>query len=549
MPLMSSLYLGVSGLQTSSNALNTTAHNMSNVDTAGYTRQQISQATRTYVNVSNMMKPDGKMQTGLGVVYAETRQVRDYFLDRSLRQESGRKEFYSEQTKAAEQIEDILGESGAGISFSRSLDNLWVAVEELDKDPTSLTNQSLFITRCGEFVENANDVYDSLKEYQQNLNATVVNYVDSINKAAARIEELNQQIVKIEGGKLENANDLRDERNALLDKLSSYASIKFTEDGVGYVHVQLEGKDLVKGGTVNKIDIYTDPRTGFDTPFWSNLATYSESYYNGNITKTVDEESLNGARLFDLTREIATEYNNDIGSLKGVLLARGDHFATFADIDPNDPVAMADYEDGIAQSSIMNAEAEFDMLIHNIVSKINEIFSGKGETPSANPVTIFTALSTSSTDTTSKDGAVYPDQEDLRCGNIHLNQALKATPSLLSLRTAEGEEDKVVTSALKEAFEEESYTLNPSVTTRVSFNGYYNAMIGQVSNAGSVFKSIEAAQEITVNSLDNARLQVVGVNSDEELEFMVMFQNAYNASSRFINVVNSMLGTLIEQMQ
>jgi len=52
-----------------------------------------------------------------------------------------------------------------------------------------------------------------------------------------------------------------------------------------------------------------------------------------------------------------------------------------------------------------------------------------------------------------------------------------------------------------------------------------------------------------VNSLDNARLQVVGVNSDEELEFMVMFQNAYNASSRFINVVNSMLGTLIEQMQ
>jgi flagellar hook-associated protein 1 FlgK len=164
-------------------------------------------------------------------------------------------------------------------------------------------------------------------------------------------------------------------------------------------------------------------------------------------------------------------------------------------------------------------------------------------------VTIFTALSTSSTDTTSKDGAVYPDQEDLRCGNIHLNQALKATPSLLSLRTAEGEEDKVVTSALKEAFEEESYTLNPSVTTRVSFNGYYNAMIGQVSNAGSVFKSIEAAQEITVNSLDNARLQVVGVNSDEELEFMVMFQNAYNASSRFINVVNSMLGTLIEQMQ
>lgn len=52
MSLMGSLYLGVSGLQTSNNALNTTAHNMSNLDTVGYTRQQVSQATRTYNTIS-----------------------------------------------------------------------------------------------------------------------------------------------------------------------------------------------------------------------------------------------------------------------------------------------------------------------------------------------------------------------------------------------------------------------------------------------------------------------------------------------------------------
>ncbi|MCR5304320.1 MAG: flagellar hook-associated protein FlgK [Lachnospiraceae bacterium] len=549
MSLMSNLYLGVTGLSASSNALNTTAHNMSNVDTDGYTRQQILQSTRTYVNINDQMKPEGKMQTGLGVQYAETRQVRDYFLDKSYRQETGRKEFYSEQAKATEQIEDILGESSAGVSFSQSLENLWVAVEELDKDPTSLTNQSLFITRCSEFVDNANGVYDSLKEYQQNLNTTVDNYVKTINQAAERIEELNIQIVKIEGGKVENANDLRDERNALLDELSTLASISYVEDGEGYVSVQLEGRDLVKGGSVNTIDIYTDPVTGFDTPFWSNLAAYSETSGVGGVVKSVIPSSVEDAELFDLDREIATEYNNDIGSLKGVLLARGDHAATFAEIDPNDANAMATYEDDIAQSAIMNAQAEFDMLIHNITSKINEIFSGYGDTKSANPVTIFTVMSTDSAKTTSVDGAVYPDEEDLTCGNIQLNQSLRATPSLISLRSAEGEEDKIVTTALKEAFEDEAYTLNPSITTKVSFNGYYNAMIGQVASAGDVFKSIESAQETTVNSLENARLQITGVNSDEELEFMVKFQNAYNASSRYINVVNAMLGTIIEQMQ
>ena len=52
MPLMGSLYIGSSGLQTSQNALNTTAHNLSNVDTTGYTRQQVQQSNRAYVTLS-----------------------------------------------------------------------------------------------------------------------------------------------------------------------------------------------------------------------------------------------------------------------------------------------------------------------------------------------------------------------------------------------------------------------------------------------------------------------------------------------------------------
>ena len=92
MSLMGSLYLGVSGLQTSNNALNTTAHNMSNLDTVGYTRQQVSQATRTYNTISKG-RPNWQ-QLGLGVNYSQTRQIRDYFLDKNYRRESGRSAFY-----------------------------------------------------------------------------------------------------------------------------------------------------------------------------------------------------------------------------------------------------------------------------------------------------------------------------------------------------------------------------------------------------------------------------------------------------------------------
>ena len=239
MSLMGSLYLGVSGLQTSHNALNTTAHNMSNLDTVGYTRQQVAQATRTYVTIDKS-NPVSWQQLGLGVSYSQTRQVRDYFLDRNYRRESGRSAFYGVSYSAMEEIEDIIGESYEGHAFSVAVTDLWTAVEELSKDPTAAVNQNLFVTRSYEFITKASAVYNSLCEYQDNLNKTVIQDVDKINQYAQQIEDLNRQIARIEGG-FEHANDLRDRRNYLLDQLSSMASISYNEDITGYVSVQLEG--------------------------------------------------------------------------------------------------------------------------------------------------------------------------------------------------------------------------------------------------------------------------------------------------------------------
>ena len=63
-----------------------------------------------------------------------------------------------------------------------------------------------------------------------------------------------------------------------------------------------------------------------------------------------------------------------------------------------------------------------------------------------------------------------------------------------------------------------------------------------------MYDSIKEAQEQTVSSVQSAREQIVGVSSDEELEFMIMFQNAYNASSRYINVVSEMLEHLVSTL-
>ena len=100
--LMGSLYIGASGLQVSNNALNTTAHNMSNIDTEGYTRQQVSQGTRAYQTLEKKNECIAWKQIGTGVQYNNCKQVRSEFLDISYRRESGRYAFYDVSRKCLE---------------------------------------------------------------------------------------------------------------------------------------------------------------------------------------------------------------------------------------------------------------------------------------------------------------------------------------------------------------------------------------------------------------------------------------------------------------
>ena len=541
MSLMGSFWTGVSGLQTSNNALNTTAHNMSNLETEGYTSQQVAQGTRPYVTISKG-SPNWK-QLGLGVNYSLTRQERDYFLDLNYRRESGRSAFYDVSVATLEEIEYILGESNEGHEFSESLTNFWTSIQELGKDPTSSVNQNLFVTRAYEFVNRASAVYTSLCQYQDNLNRNIVKEVNNINKYAQEIEELNRRIVSIEAGP-ERANDLRDRRNLLLDKLARLGNITYRENEAGYVSVRFEDVDLVQGGLVNEMKLYTDPETGFYTPYWRMLAKGS---YDEKGNYVVTEKDIEGAKVFDLSREISSDLNTDIGSLKSMLLARGDHRATYKEIqdyppdaDPSDPSQKVEgwYNNNISQSIVMNIQAEFDQLIHHIVTKINDILRETADEAKEAGDTEYLR---------DENGDPYQmfvksvEGDDWTVSNIMVNSVLRQNPSLLEFRKEEHSEDIPAIEKLKKAFEEKIYTLNPNVETPLSFSDYYKNLVAQVANTGSVNRGIQAGQVAATDTLLYAREQVVGVSSEEELTSMIKFQNAYNASSRYINVVDEML--------
>ncbi len=559
MSLMSGLFVGATGLQTSQNSLHTTAHNLSNIETPGYVRQQTLHADMTYNNLANA--PVSKMQIGLGVEYDIVRQVRDEFLDKSYRKETGRSSFYEICQETTQEIETLLGEFD-GVAFQDSIAGLWTAVQELQKDPSSAVTKGTFVNTAAQFIERAQAVYNGLSEYQDNLNARIRQYVDKINDLGDEIHSLNDMIHKEEIGEQE-ANDLRDRRNKALDELSSIVNISYYTNADGGTEVLVEGVQLVARDRVFHMDTVIDDGTGFYTPIWP---------------QNMDAE------VFIRNEEIATEFNTDVGELKSIVLARGDRRANYTDMSYDTYMnGIYKYEDKststmveeklipTSKSVVMKVQAELDQMVHSLMTEVNNILVGEKKTIDTGgdpeypdgtelPEELFVRLGTSrySKESDGKYHYVkedqYPSHADIdnlyTITNIKINPVLQKTPSLLGeeFMTNQGEVDHAKADRLAEAFMTDFSTLSPDLTTKYGYRDYYSALVGQVATEGSVYSSIVTAQQVATHNLGDSRDAIMGVSSNEELTNMIKYQNAYNAASRYITACNDMLENLIQNL-
>jgi len=591
MGLMSSLYTGVSGLQISQRGLNTTAHNLSNLETEGYVRQQTIQTDSFYANIgSNHIS---YLQVGHGATAAAITQVRDSFLDKSYRQELGRQKFYEAQYECATEMEEILGET-EGVAFQDSVEELWVAMQELCKEPDSIVTRSSFIQTAVSFIERAETVYSQIKEYQLNLNSNIQNTVDRINEIADEIHRLNGEIQKYEAAGMEHANDYRDQRNLLLDELGGLASITYKEHASGVVTVMLENQMLVSEDMTYHMDTrLLDNDTGMIEPYWPAF---------GDIP------------VYSFNPLPSSEQNTDIGSLKGLLLVRGNKVGKHTDIpvepdkaDFTDEVDgffyKEDYEEAyreyekevetfnmeIEASAIVCVQAEFDQLIHGIVTTINDILCPNKEVVNADgekilifdeenaPVgmdenftpgeALFNRKSMARYEKTTEfievDGMFQEvevwkyNEEDasnnyslFTLGEIEVNPNILKDPSLIPLSTNDKTGDYAVEICheLMSEWQKPFSTLTPNEYKEHNFNEYYTEMIGALATRGEKFRNVYQGQETLVNSVENQRLATTAVSSDEELTNMIRFQQAYNASARYINEVSQMLEHLLNAL-
>lgn len=561
---MGSLYIGASGLQNSQNALNTTANNLANVETTGYVRQQVLFSDRNY-NTFDVTAAISKQQAGLGVNIADVVHTRDYFLDKYYRTETGRQAFYDTTNEAVQEVITSFQEL-EGEAFQDGMYDFWTAFQEFAKIPDDTVNQNLVIQKATLFIERSQGIYDNMKAYQNQINLKVSDAIDRINELGRTIQKLNTQIQKVEAGNIETAMTMRDERDNALDELSKYAEITFEETSNGIVKVKVEGVTFVDEVHVFEMGQKTDRLTGFITPTWPHLSDESQGQYT---------------EVFDYSVDISSEMNTDIGSLKALVLARGDRIANYTDVAG---LTADQYNDGAGMSVMLSAEAEFDQLVHGIITAINDVLSplttasftgadgtvydnvkvwdeekgcvgNDGQKPGRE---LFVRRGMERyTEVTADDGTVYYvyNEEDTTDTSkmyttygVSINQDLLESESNLPYLMQNGDVAQAMAEELAAAWEKKGLILNPNDTDPCTFEGYYEKFMNGLATKGNVYESVAESLSGSVASIENQRQQVIGVSSDEELTNMIKYQNAYNAASRYINVISEMLEHIITQL-
>lgn len=561
---MGSLYIGASGLQNSQNALNTTANNLANADTKGYVRQQVLFADRSYVTFKN--SAISKQQAGLGLAIADVVHTRDMFLDKYYRRENGRQAFYEANYLAVQDVEDIFQEL-EGMQYQNIMEDFWDSFEEFSKGPNTEVNQNLVVQKATLFIERSQGIYQNMKEYQKRINIKIREGIDRINELGHTIQELNQEIMRIESGGVETAMTLRDERDNALDELSALAKIEVREDVNGAVRVRLENVEFLDEVHVFEVGSVTDELTGFVTPVWPQLSDMPREKYTP---------------VFDYSIDISPELNTDIGQLKALVLTRGEKIGNYRDVTG---VSADKYNNGAGMSVMVSAEAELDQMIHEIITAINDVFSptttasfvGADGTPYTNVRVwdeenaclgqdgekpgreLFTRRGCDRYTAVAEQGTgkiyyVYNEEDPQDTSKMYTTQGVTVNPDLLEIESGlphldkNGDPDWGLAHKLVNLWDEKKYTVNANDTNPCSFKEYYQRMINGIGAKGDVFGGLATDLSGEVASIENSRQQVFGVSSDEELQNMIKYQSAYNAASRFINVISEMLEHLVTQL-
>ena len=328
----STLNIAITGMRAAQTGLAVTGHNMANAEINGFARQRSIQSDLRPRAIGTSVTGNA-LRVGTGVDNQAIHHIRSKYFDLMFRQHNARLNFYATLSAIGNHIETVLGETEGLFRMQNLMSDLWNSMHELNVNITSIEARDMFIGTSINFLNKAQMVFDELFEFQQNLDSQIRNMVGEINDIVAQIHQLN---IIIHNNEVtgDNANDQRDERHRLLDRLSGLVPMDYFEcHATGRIDIlTLHGNFLLHQGSQNVLGLLQiSGRYNFVEPVFTT--------HQGVLPPDTPPGVYQPFFAWD--RPINAAAGNDQGALMALLFARGAMPATYRGIEALwDPIAL-----------------------------------------------------------------------------------------------------------------------------------------------------------------------------------------------------------------
>lgn len=475
------------GLFASQLNIDLTAHNIANANTIGYTRQRLNVSSKELISGAVQFREVTRGYSGAGVNINNIEQVRSTFLDAQFRRENSALQQWSTRADGLGYIETLLSNTGKG-SLSGSIDTFFSSLHKLTESPESKEYRTNTLQNALQLTDTFNKIYTQLTDKLSDQNTAVKTVSDQINDLARNLAAMNEQIYRSELSG-DTAVDLRDQRNLLLDNLSSLGNISYSEGSDGKMTVLLGGHTLVNHISYNQIvttqDV-TNPTTG-------NPDFYSVRWSDDNSAVAVTT-----------------------GSLKGYL-----------DLRDNDTAN--------------------NLGIPYLIDRLNTLASGIATQFNAIQNAGYTLPDGATASVLGSDFFVSSTGAAITAGNLSVSAAIQANVNLIAASDVEIT-DSTLRGNNKNALKMVQLQSDQNLPTLGSIDGYVKGYLAEIGVEVSHTETMRDGELTMVESIETQRQSLSGVSVDEETTNLIKFQHAYAANARVITTIDEYLDVLINRM-
>ncbi len=285
--IWSMMDVGRRSLANSQTALQTTAHNVANKSTEGYSRQRVDMVTNTPVG-------EGRLRIGMGARAGQVNRINNEYIEKQLESESTQLGYHNARAEMLSRVEQVYNEQ-VNKGLNHSMGNFFNSFRELSNNPESLATRTQVKESAEYLAKDFNRVHVQLTEIQNDADYRISLKVNEINQATREIAQLNEKIqsVELQGTP---ANDERDRRDLLVKQLGEKVSIKSAEGKDGQLAISVAGTGVVVSGHSQR-DLIAAPGPAREGKREGNIEIFYKSAEDSTpvqITKQIKGGELGG---------------------------------------------------------------------------------------------------------------------------------------------------------------------------------------------------------------------------------------------------------------